>query len=185
MADEETRSLWDHISGECFEGPWAGRRLDVWPVRMTTVAARLALDADAELLLSDHRSPRQWATGKLAARRIHGRGLLPSFFHRTMSSEIDPRLARLHQGLGIVDQDEGLFIPIETIPRGGAARLYWRGAELDIERDLADGVPFARWNATGEAPMQLLTRWYGFSFTYPGCAIYPGPGSTEFDAPTA
>jgi hypothetical protein len=25
----------------------------------------------------------------------------------------------------------------------------------------------------GEVPMQLLSRWYGFAFTYPGCRIVP------------
>ena len=43
---------------------------------------------------------------------------------------------------------------------------------IKIERSAIDGVPKATWLDNGEVPMQLLTRWYGFSFTYPGCLIY-------------
>lgn len=43
---------------------------------------------------------------------------------------------------------------------------------LRIERRAADGMLAARWLDRGELPMQLMTRCYGFAFTYPDCAIY-------------
>ena len=58
MRDEETESLWDHITGECFEGPLTGKILDFWPVSITTVAAEGANHTETILLKSGHRSIR-------------------------------------------------------------------------------------------------------------------------------
>ena len=34
-----------------------------------------------------------------------------------------------------------------------------------------DGTPHASFE-DGAQPMQLMTRWYGFSYTYPECELY-------------
>jgi len=49
MRDEETESLWDHITGECFDGPLIGERLAFWGVEMTTVEADHEADRWPEL----------------------------------------------------------------------------------------------------------------------------------------
>ena len=36
MMDEETKSLWSHVSGEALSGPLAGRRLESIPSVQTT-----------------------------------------------------------------------------------------------------------------------------------------------------
>ena len=56
MRDEETESLWDHVSGECFEGPLAGERLEFWYAALTTVAGELARHPEAILFKSDHKT---------------------------------------------------------------------------------------------------------------------------------
>ena len=45
------------------------------------------------------------------------------------------------------------------------------GQRLRIEIGEVDAVPFAA-RSDGSRPVQLFTRWYGFSLTYPGCEIY-------------
>ena len=108
---------------------------------------------------------------KLYPSFIHEKVWLPKFFHASMNSPIDPRLDKLTQGLGVVVGRNSKYYPIKSIPSVGLNDT-WLGHTLNIERGPIDGVPRAKWGDSGEEPMQLLTRWYGFSFTYPQCEIY-------------
>lgn len=175
MRDEESMSLWDHITGECFEGPLEGKRMAFWPVSMTTVAAELARDPDAVLLKSDYRSvaSRLMTTVVSMGLSVHNKGtILAPHFRRSMATEIDPRLPEGEQGLGIMTDDfEGRFYPVRLL-RDGPVTDTWQGRPLRIELGEIDRIPSATFTDTGEQPMQLLTRWYGFSFTCPGCGIF-------------
>ncbi len=177
MRDEETESLWDHITGECFDGPLEGQRLDFWYVSLTNIAAELADRPETILLKSDYRSIKStFMKFGLSRVKYSNEGtILAPHFRKSMSQEIDPRLPEGEQGLGLMDElEHGKFYPIKMIPEGGAIEDEWLGRKVRIERNALDGVPFATWLDTGEAPMQLLSRWYGFAFTYPNCEIYTG-----------
>ena len=228
MGDRETRSHWDHITGEAIRGALAGCRLEAWPVHMTTVAAASVTSPGLSISLSNSPSFRRWLAQKIYPRFIHARVWLPPFFYLSMSAPIDPRLDKLTQGLGVVaetprsngaetrrqievktphgrvgtSQQAGLktpkssgsetpkfyrvetsrrgvstmeirakFSPLRAIPASGLED-DWHGRILHLWRGELDGAPRARWLDTGQEPMQLLSRWYGFSFTYPGCEIY-------------
>ncbi len=173
LADEETRSRWDHITGEAFDGPLAGQQLDVWPIEITTVDAALARYPAVKLLCSRHQSPLHWFFN-FAQRGsfINRKSFLPPGFRNTMSQAVDPRLDELAQGLGVIDGDRGKFFPMASLAKGEQIDDNWRGRPLRVERRMDDGVLVARWLDDEASPMQLLTRWYGFSFTYPGCEIY-------------
>jgi len=43
--------------------------------------------------------------------------------------------------------------------------------KLKVFIDKDDHVPYAL-DEQGKIPMQLFTRWYGFSLTYPDCEVY-------------
>lgn len=176
MRDEETRSLWDHITGECFEGPLKGKRLDFWPVQLTNVATQLEKYPDTILYKSDHRSLKSMVMKFAANRRLRysRKGtVLPPHFRRSMHGDIDPRLPEGEQGLGVMDKmNRGKFYPVRMIPNGGQIEDEWQGRKIIIERCADDGVPKARFADGGSEPMQLLSRWYGFAFTYPDCEIY-------------
>ncbi len=102
---------------------------------------------------------------------IHKKVRLPWFFHSSMSSHVDPRLDKMTQGLGLIVGRQTKYYPMNSIPPFGLDDA-WLGRILRIELGQIDGVPHASWSDSGDAPMQLLTRWYGFSFTYPQCEIY-------------
>ena len=177
MRDEETGSVWDHITGECFQGPLAGEWLDFWHVSLTNVAAELTSHPETILLKSDYRSLKSLVM-KLVSKRLgyNRKGtILALRFRKSMHKAIDPRLPEGEQGLGLVDgTEQGKFYPVKMIPKGGEVIDEWLGHKVRINRNALDGVPFATWLETGEEPMQLLSRWYGFSFTYPDCEIYKG-----------
>jgi hypothetical protein len=101
-------------------------------------------------------------------RQLRGRGLMPWYFYTTMSPR-DRRLARMDQGLGVVEGGRAVFYPLAVI--GSGLRDRWHGRELRVFIRDVDRIPSAEWS-DGEKPFQLFTRWYGFSFTYPGCEIH-------------
>ena len=175
MADQETRTLWDHITGEAIEGPLEGHRLEWWPIRVTTVEAALEEWPELLILVSDYRSLPQRLMGKVQNKKINTKGWLPPGFRSTMSGAVDPRLPEFTQGLGVVVADEGRFYPMDSIKVEGLTD-EWHGRLMRIERRSTDGVPKAEW-VDGDVPMQLLTRWYGFAFTYPDCKIVPDGGA--------
>lgn len=171
LADRETRTHWDHITGEAFAGPLAGMRLEVWSIQMTTVVAAQAAYPGLEVSISGFRSFKKRLAQWLYPRFIHDRVLFPWFFYASLSEPIDPRLDKLTQGLGVVVGRKAKYYSIDSIPLIGLDDV-WLGRTLNINRGSIDGVPHAKWKDTEEEPMQLLTRWYGFSFTYPQCEIY-------------
>ena len=175
MRDEESMSLWDHITGECFDGALEGRKLDFWGVNLTNVKAELARDLNSILLKSDYRSFHSSVmrrAGRLLSYNRTGTILAPHF-RKSMSDEIDSRLPEGEQGLGLmVGTERGKFYPLKMIDPADGIADEWEGRRVSIKRNELDGVPEAIWVDTGERPMQMLSRWYGFSFTYPNCEIF-------------
>ena len=172
MTDEETWSLWDHITGEAFEGPLSGSRLNVWPISLTTVAAANQKYPGIVVIRSQYRSPKMSLFKLMHRSSISSGGFLPPMFRRSMAKKADERFDKMARGLGVIVAQEGKFYPIDFLPKGGVVEDVFKGRVLQIERNAVDGVPFARWKDSGNPPMQLFTRWYGFSFTYPDCEIY-------------
>ncbi len=171
LADRETRTHWDHITGEALAGPLKGYQLDVFPVHITTVAAALAEHPNIEISLSAYRSLKRKMAQLLYSHFIHGNVWLPGFFYASMDEPIDRRLDKLTQGLGVIVGKKAKYYPLNQIPLDGI-RDPWLGRILRVRRNEISGVPSARWEDSNEEPMQLLSRWYGFSFTYPQCEIY-------------
>lgn len=132
MRDEETKSLWDHITGECFDGPLAGRRLDFWQVHITNVAAEIAAHPDTILLKSGHQSLRgsimRMFLGKRMRYTNEGTMLAPNF-RSTMHQQIDPRLPEGEQGLGLTKElNQGKFYPVKLILQAVRSKTNGWGA---------------------------------------------------------
>ena len=124
--------------------------------------------------VSDYRSLKAAFMKRVSGGRIHGKGFIPPPFRLTMSSKPDPRLPKLCQGLGVVDGDVPRFYPMQDL-MDGPVEDAWGERGLRVVRGAIDGVPRAAWVHGGEPPMQLLSRWYGFSFTWPDCAVFGLP----------
>lgn len=166
LIDDETRTYWDHITGKAVHGKLAGAQLEVWAAPMTTVAAALARDGDVELSRSH----------PALFKRMFGHVMhslanivkLPAKFRGTMG-EADTRLPEWTHGLGVIDGDQARYYPMKSIGEG--IEEDWAGRTIRIAVDEVDNIPFAQWD-DGTRPMQLLSRWYGFSYTYPATTIF-------------
>lgn len=170
LRDDETGTYWNHISGEAMYGPLLGRQLTSFPVELTTVQAELDRSKSTGIFLSKLRFFNRLFTRIFhRGRKIDGRGHIPWFFYPNMQKQ-DKRLAKLEQGLGVIINDRGKFYPVKHIKTGITDEF--QGQQLTLSVDETDKVPRAI-AADGSRPIQLLTRWYGFSLTYPGCEVYP------------
>ena len=149
MRDEESKSLWDHITGECFDGPLAGSQLDFWHVSLTNVLAERTNYPQTILLKSGYRSVKSsFMKGVIGNRMSYNKEgtMLGPHFRKTMSKEIDHRLPEGEQGLGVMDAlNQGKFYPVKEIPKGGFIEDVWLERPLRIERNELDGVPKATW----------------------------------------
>lgn len=172
MSDKESWSIWDHITGECFQGRHEGKQLDVWPIYLTNVEAALNEYPDLTVSFSGSKGFKARLLQVMNRKKIDTKGFFPPFIRMTMAGRIDARLDKMTQGLGVIVDKMGKYYPMSAVPRGGSIEDVWLDRPIQIERGGIDGVPKAIWLDSGEVPMQLLTRWYGFSFTYPGCEIY-------------
>ena len=173
MADTESHSLWDHVSGEAFFGPLKGHILDTWPVFITNVEAETSAHPYTQLFSSNFRSLLMMMS-KFISRfmNVNKRGFIPPHFFPTMSAPIDPRLPKLTQGLGVIAGKRAKYYPMDQIPPGGSVTDQWGKRSMIIDRSGKDGIPRAAWKDSKKIPMQLLSRWYGFAFTYPNCEIF-------------
>jgi hypothetical protein len=177
LIDDETHTYWDHITGEAVHGPLQGHVLPNWPVLLTTKAAALARQPNIEIYLSSHRSLISMLMKLRYRNPLFGKGFLPPFFRKTMS-EPDPRLPELAQGLGVVVGRRARYYPLATISAAGIED-DWHGRRLGLRRGELDGIPTAVWQDDGSRPFQLLSRWYGFSYTYPKCEIFYSHTKTQ------
>lgn len=172
LGDEETSSVWDHITGEAFVGPLTGERLDVWPLRLSTASIELERDSSLFILRqSDRWTLKRFWQSVPTYRTTSRRKRFPPGFRRTLSAPVDARLPAFESGLGVINGERARFYPFAALPAGTRVRDQWRGRSIELQRSLSGEVS-AQWVETDEPPKQLLTRWYGFSFTYPDCSVY-------------
>jgi hypothetical protein len=167
LIDDETRTYWDHITGEAVHGPMKGAAMEVFSINMTNLEA--ALKDDPQMTLSRkpvHLFARIFGFIHRNAFR-HG-GFLPPRFRGTMGEE-DKRLPRMAHGVGVVIGDGARFFTMDQMKN--PISLDWGGRQMNLCLSPVDKVPAAIWEDESR-PFQLFTRWYGFSYTYPGCDIW-------------
>lgn len=100
---------------------------------------------------------------------MHRTGMLPPFFTKTMPKE-DDRLPRMTTGLGVVIDSVATFFPMKVL-QAGAVQTSLNGQDITVAIRDDDHRPGATLG-DGSKPLQYFLRWYGFAFTFPGCAVY-------------
>ena len=202
MADRETGSFWDIISGECLHGPLAGQRLAMKPLLHMSAGQALAVFPQAEVALSAL-SLRDRALA-FVLKQVNRRGMMPGYFKPTLGRE-DRRLPRMEIGLGVWGGTAARYYPLKRLREAGRAlvdslegrtvlvyiepaskvpaALYseatsarWQGSELHLDSGAVirgGGL----YDGQGEPqaiewPDQLFTRWYNFADNFPNCELF-------------
>src|SRR5262245_21279218 len=113
LADRETNSYWDHITGECVHGALKGRRLEVFPLVQTVAGTVVEAypDARVPLPMSWHRRLHTLAFRGLSMLRIE-----KSARTRRLS---DGRRPFLETGLGVWSVGIQRYYPMKELRARG------------------------------------------------------------------
>jgi hypothetical protein len=171
LGDDESRSYWDHMTGDCVHGSLKGERMDTFPIEHTTVASALKKWPDLQIAFS---RPPFWIRllKPLMSKRMQGKGFLLPFFRKTMDS-VDTRLPEMTSGVGIITENEQRFYPLTIIKEvDGSLQDEIDGKKFQIYFETENQIPQVQYLGEGNKPMHIFTRWYSFSLTYPKCTIY-------------
>ena len=132
MQDAETKTLWNHITGEALYGPLVGRNLGpVGNLLQMNVKQALATDPKMQIAISDRiyfAGGRQFGSAESpAAGRGGRRGNEPNpnaemtpLFVKTLGKE-DQRRPRMELGLGVWTSATRRYYPMERIRERGRA----------------------------------------------------------------
>jgi hypothetical protein len=119
MQDQESKTLWNHISGQAMYGPYVGRTLGpVGNMRQLTVEEALELDPEMQVAISDR--PYTGRSGTPGQGTLSDDAELMPMFIETLGVE-DDRRPRMDMGLGIWTEQTRRYYPMDEIrARDGA-----------------------------------------------------------------
>ncbi|MEM7801649.1 MAG: DUF3179 domain-containing (seleno)protein, partial [Chloroflexota bacterium] len=177
LRDKETGSYWDHITGEAVHGPLKGTQLDIWGVQMTD--RETAINEHGEIPFMTAR-PKWYQVGPLIfyyvfqfmykGSVLNWTGFYPPGFTGTMS-EVDDRLPEMMTGLGLFENGSARFYPYSKLGTSPIVDTF-NGRQVEVRISEEDRIPLALYTDDGSRPMQLFSRWYGFSLTFPHTEIF-------------
>ena len=118
MEDEETKTLWNHVTGEALYGKLAGYRLPVTNLMQMNVAQALELDPGMQVAISDR--PYRGAANMMppAYSPDNGDPQMMDMFTRTLGKE-DQRRPRMDMGLGVWSEKHRRYYPVHTLRANG------------------------------------------------------------------
>ena len=200
MQDVESKTLWNHITGEAMYGPHVGTTLG--PIgNMLQMNAEEALEFDPAMRVAI--SDRPFAG--MGRNFLDENAQLMDMFIETLGEE-DSRRPRMDMGLGIwsTATETRRYYPMDDIREAGAiidelddrrivvfidsssatptalytdaefASVEGREVHMDTGEIVRAGVLYdSQGNRLfSERPQQIFTRWYGYALTFPGAEIY-------------
>ena len=198
MQDVESKTLWNHISGEAMYGPHVGRTLGpIGNMIQINVDEALEYDADMQVAISDR------PFSGMGRNFLDGNAQLMEMFIETLGEE-DDRRPRMDMGLGIWTGETRRYYPMDAIREAGAIIDDLDSREILVFIDSASSTPTALfvdadsatvegrevhldsgeivragalYDADGnridaERPQQIFTRWYGYALTFPGAEVF-------------
>ena len=81
--------------------------------------------------------------------------------------KLDSRLPEMSSGLGVIEDHPAKFYPLKIIKGGIIDDLGGRPLKVAIDEN--NSVPYAMFEEKDDStPLQIFTRLYGFSYSYPG-----------------
>ena len=199
LGDDETGSIWNHITGKAVYGPLEGYALPVSNLLHMSAEQALGRYPGLSVAISDRpiRGRRRFFDP------LADRVLRPGF--RSTIVKEDTRLPTMDIGLGVWAGSEARYYQMEVVQSAGGALVddfdgrrlvvyvepgayaldgffteeetvavedsrLMVGDELVLENGVLRDSRGDR--VEMDRPLQLFSRWYGFALTFPGTTIY-------------
>ncbi|MBC8100403.1 MAG: DUF3179 domain-containing protein [Armatimonadetes bacterium] len=155
LTDTETKSLWNHMTGECLHGTLVGKHLtQLSTFRHTSVKQVLDTMPDAQIIVSRLDAEQQATADHYDAIRQQAQPQFSNNMLRTLGTD-DLRLPRLDMGLGVVVGNTARYYPfmrvnaadnalIDTIE--GQQLLVYVDPETNSLRALLTEATSLRWS---------------------------------------
>ena len=152
--DEETGSIWNHITGEAVYGPLKGYQLPVYNLLHTNAETALASDPDLRIAISDR--PMREPKGRNYVQRLFDRFReLTDRLQGTILEE-DERRPAMEVGFGIWTEARARYYPLQAILEAGEALVdEFDGRPMVVYVDPSSRAPSAFYAGSTEA------RWEG------------------------
>ena len=115
LTDYETESYWNHITGRAMYGPLEGTELAVANLLHMSVEQALAADPELQVAISDRPIRGEQSSFWPLAKAVP---MLPDRVRSTMAGE-DTRRPTLDIGLGVWNDDEARYYPMEHVAAAG------------------------------------------------------------------
>ena len=165
MQDQETKTLWNHITGEALYGSMVGTSIGpVGNLLQRSVEQALQRDPDLPVAISERPyfvdGQAFGASGPIAeggrgmgGRRLDADNTLGGAFANSLGTE-DTRLERMEMGLGIVTNETVRFYTLEAIRQSGALINEVDGRNLVVYMDQSTFTPAAMFVDASGATME-------------------------------
>ncbi|MDP5275636.1 DUF3179 domain-containing (seleno)protein [Chengkuizengella axinellae] len=170
LGDDETHSFWDHMTGKCVHGSLLDKQMDVFPIHHFIVEDALKKWPDIQIALS--KPLKRTIFKRTFIWLILKMGFFPRHFRRTMEAP-DERLPKMTSGLGVIIDGEAKFYSVSSVKKHKIIQDSISGHSIVIKFN-SERFPMATFDGMehNRPLMQIYSKWYGFSLTYPKCAIY-------------
>ena len=148
MEDEQTSSLWNHMTGEAVYGTHAGDSIPISNLLHMNVTQAIEVDPETRVAISDrpynldNENPSRWTPEDKDAS-------LNQVFVSTLGLE-DKRLPRMDIGLGIWTEDTQRYYSVDALRRNGHSKIEnLDGKDLLVVTDPLTATPRAYyWTTT-------------------------------------
>ena len=159
MQDVESKTLWNHITGDALYGPHVGESLSpVGNMLQMSAEQALAIDPNIEMAISgrpyDAGAAPDTETGDGGRYRPSNKNAaLSSRFIETLGDD-DVRLPRMAMGLGVVGERLVRFYPMDLIEERGAFVDDFDGRSILISADPTTFTPAALFVDASDAVLE-------------------------------
>jgi len=171
MADRQTNSYWDHITGECLHGFYGGEKLEMIGSHEIILEKNAPVDLQIAL-------PTLTFFQKIVAKMQNGHtwrkvpeGKFYPGFKESFEFE-DNRRPEKELGLGVIHANTAKFYPLETIKSSAPIYDEIGGSPIRVYMENELAIPIADFEQEETKPTQIFMRWYGFVQTFKEVEIY-------------
>ena len=160
MQDEETGTLWSHITGEALDGELAGERLAIIPGVQTTWEAWREVHPDTRLLVKD---------AEVGSSRYESYFDDPERTGLFRANWLQERLPGKELVYGIRRGPHAVAVTAGALTGGDPVTVPLGGESVTVRLDADGGV---RAQDAAERPLDVLTVfWFAWSSFYPNTGV--------------